>query len=295
MFSRRTVLAATTALVAGCADSTSDGDPAGGTPDKTEPMPTPTRTEPAPTAATDEPISLSFGESAEGVSLVDWEHRYAFYATRNVDWLGVEGDRSQQYAFVVVDASTAETPPPRSAFRLVDDTGWLGPWTDRDGVRGDLLDVGVDAPAYHPDDSPRGWLGFELSRRYEGTPWVELDEAWAWELPGDLLAAFRRPGPRFEVRSFDTPESVPRDEHFDVSVTVENVGEGDGTFRGALNHGGSTYFGEQIEASVAAGAEETVTRAVYDHVGAESPLDEYLLRLDVQGPEDYERRVELEG
>lgn len=61
----------------------------------------------------------------------------------------------------------------------------------------------------------------------------EPDPLAEWTLSGDALTRLNHP-PSFDVVSFDVPDTAESFEPFDVSITVENTGEGDGTFRAEL-------------------------------------------------------------
>lgn len=90
-------------------------------------------------------------------------------------------------------------------------------------------------------DAGGGWLAFPI----EGGLGAESTRITvgngAWRLPDRVSERLSQPAPRFELRSFDHPESVTPDEPFSVSLTVENVGSVAGTFRGVLNARGVEY------------------------------------------------------
>ena len=61
----------------------------------------------------------------------------------------------------------------------------------------------------------------------------EPDPLAEWTLSGETITRLNHP-PAFDVVSFDVPDTAESFEPFDVTITVENTGDGDGTFRAEL-------------------------------------------------------------
>lgn len=57
-----------------------------------------------------------------------------------------------------------------------------------------------------------------------------------WTLSAETITGLNQP-PAFDVVSFDGPDTVASFEPFDISITVENTGAGDGVFRAELGIG----------------------------------------------------------
>jgi hypothetical protein len=89
--------------------------------------------------------------------------------------------------------------------------------------------------------------------------WVGAVETPVFPLTHSLVPSLTNP-PAFEVRSFDVPAGADGDE-VEVSFTVANVGEGDGTFLAELGSRAISDQGE-LRVEVAAGGTKTVTRSV---------------------------------
>jgi hypothetical protein len=141
--------------------------------------------------------------------------------------------------YVLAKVTTpSSSPPAASRYSLVAAGGrayaigsagsfWLGPDGDRDPYRpGPGSDVG---------DSSGGWLAFPVDAELDAdAPRVAVGTT-GWRLPDRVVARFRQPAARYELRELAHPETVTPDEAFTVSVAVENVGPVSGTFRAVLN------------------------------------------------------------
>ncbi|WP_435115134.1 hypothetical protein [Halolamina sp. C58] len=86
-----------------------------------------------------------------------------------------------------------------------------------------------------------GWLAFPVDGGLDAEAAQITVGSGAWALPERVTERLSQPAPRYELRSFDHPETVTPDEPFSVSLTVENVGSVAGTFRGVLNVRGVQY------------------------------------------------------
>lgn len=100
-----------------------------------------------------------------------------------------------------------------------------------------------------------------------------------WSLTADHRDALARP-PQFEVREFAVPDEVTRGSTFDATLTVANVGSGDGTFLAEL---GATTISDTPEIRIDVSAGETVTakRAVEPYYPEESDEMTLVLNWDV--------------
>ncbi|WP_435118752.1 hypothetical protein [Halolamina sp. C58] len=159
--------------------------------------------------------------------------QYSYRHIEQVDWNGIQ-PADGQFVFVTVDARPADSAPARSAFTLVADDEQYAPTEIR---RWKAVDLDVPGSAYVPDredEAPRGWLVFETPAQLESPPTLRLDRDPApaeWTLDADLATA---PPPAWEW-SVDAPDTVAPDTTFDIAITAENVGDGPGAFRGAVN------------------------------------------------------------
>jgi len=159
--------------------------------------------------------------------------QYAYRHIEQVDWNGIQ-PADGQFVFVTVDARPADSTPDRSAFTLVADGEQYAP-----AELAHRMPVGLDVPgsAYAPDREgadPRGWIAFETPARLGSLPTLRLDRdpvPAEWELDTDLATS---PPPAWEW-SVDTPDTVEPNTTFDIAITAENVGDGAGAFRGAVN------------------------------------------------------------
>lgn len=171
--------------------------------------------------------------------------QYAYRHIEQVDWNGIQS-AAGQFVFVTIDARSADSPPARSAFTLAAD----GEQYDAVELTHEMpVDLDVPGRAYAPDredDEPRGWLVFETPAELDSTPTLRLERdpvAAEWDLDVDLATA---PPPAWEW-SIDAPETVAPDTTFDIAITAENVGDGAGTFRGAVNFSYPLYMPEGFD------------------------------------------------
>jgi hypothetical protein len=159
--------------------------------------------------------------------------QYSYRHIQNVDWNAIR-PADGQFVFVTVDAREMEPTPSQDAFTLVtaDEI--------HDPVKIDhRYPVGLDVPGepYAPEPEnpgPRGWLMFEVPAQLATAPSLRLEgdtDSWEWELDTEKATT---PPPAWEWTA-SAPDAVPPDETFDITVTAENVGDGPGTFRGAVN------------------------------------------------------------
>jgi hypothetical protein len=204
-------------------------------------------TTPSDEDTTATPETLALGESFEapdGATATVHDVR----VRRTVFTLGVHTDPHYRPGeqFVVADASSSGRDFPSGFTIEIDgdrrDTGandaLVSPFGDPTGV---LVGFGVPAPL----DVERG-----------AVVWTAPDGATArWPFDSESLDALANP-PTFEVREFSVPEEVERGSTFAATLTVANVGSGDGEFRAEL---GATTISDTPELAVEVAASETVT------------------------------------
>ncbi|WP_436908449.1 hypothetical protein [Halosimplex marinum] len=262
---RRDLLAALAAgavAVPGClGESNGGGD---GSPSAT-PTETPTGT--APSGTTPETPNGSPGGTDSGTDsgavadLVDEAFVVPeLVAPNSPDSLGVYGDRGEQYVVVLL-AGDPGTAPAVGDIELVAGGETYPATTEVGNQAWTLFDHGTP---YLPDrDAFDGWVVFRLPK-----PLAVDAAAVSWPggdypLVADALAALARPPASFEVRSFDAPDAVPVGERFTLSLTVENTGDADGTFVGAVNRNFPAYAPvASVRLPVAAGERATWERTV---------------------------------
>jgi len=186
-------------------------------------------------------------ETATQTTTVDAVVRTALGYVYNNDRLAIESpDRD---AFCLLRLPTELAGPPSSAFELQ----LAGESYPLRGVPGfDTETPGVGA-GYREGDAD-GWVVADV-------PAVEAETATAVGPSGtarvptdvtDQLATL----PSFSLVDVETPETVPRDRGFEVSVTVRNDGDRAGHWLGAVQHGVPFYT---LSPLVPAGDERTRT------------------------------------
>jgi len=198
----------------------------------------------------------------------------------NDDAWAIDGDRDEQ--FVVATVEPGESVPETSAFAFETDGTTYDHSTHGVTVLAPLADHGTP---YR--DGKAGWIGFAVPK-----PLDAADGAITWPggevtLDEDAVARLSRPPATFEVRAFDAPDAIDAGEAASVSVTVENVGDVDGTFVGALNRQGPMIaYAPEATASLSVAAGETVT---WEHTtGATEETDAEVpdMRLSLQWRDD---------
>ena len=256
---RRTFLAGAAAALAGCVSGRSDPGTSDGTPEQT---PAPTTSE-RPARST-----LAFGETAT-VGELDVRPTGAvvqdsYVALVYPDFADVVAAEGRQFLFLTVDASGSPAPAAEDFAVVAGDAAYAGE------PRGSAGRPYREGRPYTPD-AGHGWILYELPAPLEGERIaVELDvddgDPPTWHLPEDVVARLRGPAPAFEVRDFEAPDSVRPDEPIEVSATIANVGDGDGTFRASLNQEGDLLYGaDPFSFDLAAGAERAWTETVATH------------------------------
>ncbi|WP_123534997.1 hypothetical protein [Halosimplex salinum] len=257
-------LAAGTAVVPGCLDGDSNG-PGDGSPSPT-PTQTPTGTVPVTTDSgtpdTETDTGTASGEFVREAFAVP-----ELAAPNSPDSFGVYGARDEQYVVALLDGAAASRPAV-DEIALVADGGshdaqnsvGYGGWA--------LFDYGG---AYDPVDNPAGWVVCQLPDPLDVESAAITWPGGEYPLGDDVLADLARPPASFEITSFDAPASATQGETFTLSLAVENTGDVDGTFVGAVNRNFPAYAPvASIRLPVAAGETATWEREVtVDDVGYE--------------------------
>jgi len=265
MPSRRTYLVMLVAGFAGCS----------GMSPETDSSPSETAT-PTPEPASSPPVSVE-------AAAVQYSYRHI----EQVDWNGIQ-PADGQFVFVTVDASEAESVPDRDAFSLVAAGESSGPVEPENGYPADL-DV-PEGPYSKEHAQSRGWLMFEVPARLDTAPSLRLEhgaDSWEWTLDTEKATA---PPPAWEW-SASAPETVAPGETFDITIAAENVGDGPGTFRGAVNFSYPLYrpkgfdivlgSGESGETTVSASAERADPGAELEY-GVRTPAGKSTVTVTVE-------------
>lgn len=255
-------LAAGAVAVPGCLSDSGgagDGSPSAtvtGTPTETGPLGTgggtPTGTQPGTEPGPDAGASADFVEETFAVP--------ELAAPNSPDSFGVYGDRDEQFVVALLTGDPA-TAPPAADIELVADEERFPARTDVSRQRWGLFDYGTP---YLPDrDAFDGWVVFRLPNPLDADDarigWPGGEHA----LDDDAVATLARPPTSFAVGSLEAPEAVSDGESFTLSFTVENTGDADGTFVGAVNRNYPAYAPvASIRLPVAAGERATWERTV---------------------------------
>lgn len=186
-----------------------------------------------PNSATDTATTATSTSSPPALVIKAVAIQYSYRHIQNVDWNAIR-PADGQFVFVTVNASEMESTPSQDAFALVSAD------EIHDPVKiNHRYPVGLDVPGgpYAPErenSGPRGWLVFDIPAQLATAPSLRLEgdtDSWEWELDTEKATT---PPPAWEW-SASVPETVPPDDTFNITVTAENVGDGPGTFRGAVN------------------------------------------------------------
>lgn len=213
------------------------------------------------------------GTTFSGVEIGEVTVTPELVAMNSPDSIGTFGGRDEQYVAATV-SSQGSNIPEYGAFEL--DAGGTAYAADEDaaGTNGYLWTF--DSPyqtRYDPERSTRGWAVFAVPK-----PLDAESAAISWpggDRPLESIAVeyLRRPPTEFEIREFAAPDSVEVGEEATVSVTVENAGDVDGTFVGAVNRVGPWIaYAPQAAISLDIPAGETATWA-YSHTPDERHVD----------------------
>lgn len=290
MPSRRGLLAACTAGVASIAGCSTLVDRSGeGTPSRADSPPrtaSPTDRSPAGPAR----IGTTRGVGDATVTVTAATSQTSVVHRDSPDSMAVAVPRDR---FVLVGLGATAPSPAIEDFALVAGDRAFG--ASRVGF-GSLRVRGERKHVYRggSDRSVQGFLAFEVPAPLSvGSARVECRDA-TWELPGEVLAALRRPTPAWALESFDVPDPLRAGETATVSATFHNTGDVDGRFRGALNVANLNYayVPYPFSVRVAAGERGTWTRELSVPADATERSPGFYLRTPAGSRE---RAVEVDG
>jgi hypothetical protein len=213
--------------------------------------------------------------------------QYAYRHIEQVDWNGIQS-ADGQFVLVTVNADGTGSVPSPTAFRLVADGESYEPVVL---ARNPLdLEVSIDRNPRQADTGARELLVFDVPAHLDTAPSLRLDrdgDSWEWGLDTEKATS---PPPAWEWTA-SAPETVVADETFAITIAGENVGDGPGTFRGAVNFSYPMYrpkafdialdAGESGEATVSASADgaEPGTDLSY---GVRTPAGESTVAVTVE-------------
>ena len=266
MPSRRAYLASLPGLVAGTAGCVDQSGQAGGD---------------------DEPNNT---ESRPDITVEAAAVQYAYRHVSNVDWNDITV-ADGQFVFVTVDARDASEASLVDEFQLFVGEQEYPPksfenWPPHDpDVPGERYD-----PSQEHSPTRRGWLCFPTPETLSEQPSLQLttdDGRWRWPLDAPKATS---PPPAWEW-TVETPETVAPGDLFDIEIAAENVGDGPGVFRGAVNFSFPMYMPEGFDIPLAAGESGTGTvEATAEGAQSGTPLV-----YDIRTPAgDTEVQVEVE-
>ena len=255
--------------LAGCLDF-------GGGPDRTStPTRTPTST-PTTSALTDTALGDAIALDTDGdgrgdgmaVVVSDLVTAYSARYLTAPDALGVADADGGRFVFVRVTARGQGTPPPPDGFSLVAD----GTAYDAgiEGIGPARVDAPVSGRPYGWADR-RGYLGFRMPAPLDADAVaIRLAEIGRWTVPESAVEDLRAPPPTFET-TLTVPDTVAVDEVIPVRIDVTNVGDGLGTFHGAINHQGPLYAADGFSFSLPPGESTTHEVTVGYYRGSDPP------------------------
>lgn len=151
------------------------------------------------------------------------------------DSMAVATSESGRYVLVEVSVS-GELPPGASQFAVLVDGEQVG------GSAADHRVRSYGDPVRGPYDTDRGgWLVYTVPAPLDASTAAIAVEGTRWRFPDRTVERLRDPLATYDLVGFDAPAKVTPDQAFAARVTVENVGNVAGTFRGVLNAAGGRY------------------------------------------------------
>ena len=159
--------------------------------------------------------------------------QYAYRHIENVDWNAIR-TADGQFVFVTVDAREADPAPDRDAFTLVTADETHDPVDIQERYPVGLDVPGEPYPSEQRGGESRGWLVFETPAQLDTAPSLRMErgtDSWEWRLDTEKATT---PPPAWEETA-SIPDTGAPEATFDIPVSAENVGDGPGTFRGAVN------------------------------------------------------------
>ena len=238
MPSRRAYLASLPGLaLAGCAGRS--GAPSEGTAQ-------------SPTSV-ESPVPDGPGVEIRGAS-VTFSVRYV----RNYDHNGVYTVEGRQFVFVSLD-DTEEPHHSLSAFSLLADGDPYPATIFESGEHA----LGANEPAYEYDNpferGDTGWACFVVPANLDSPPEFRIEgDTGEHRLAVPDVERATQPPPEWEFTA-SAPETVPAYSKFDIEITAENVGDGDGVFRGAVNFENVSAHTETFEFALSPGESGSAT------------------------------------
>lgn len=229
-------------------------------------------------------------EPPADVTLSDVTVTPELVAADSPDSIGTFGDRDEQY--VVATAAAEGSPAPeRGSFALEAGGESVGA-TETVGSRSRVW--GYDEQ-YGSGDATEGWIAFVLPKPLDAESAAITWSGGGRDLSTAAVERLGRPPTDFAVREFAVPETVTLGETATVSVTVENVGETDGTFVGAVNRiGPLVAYAPETAVSLEVAAGETATWE-YDHEvtdrGVERDAEDITMRFALDWRDDHLTRT----
>lgn len=194
-------------------------------------------------------------DANDAIEVTDATVTPAVVGANSPDSMGTYGDRGEQYVLATVAADDLQAPPP-DEFALAAG-GAEYPARTEVGYTSRLWER--EEP-YGEDAGFEGWLAFRLPKPLDVDGAAVTWDGGEYALGDDAVAELARPPTDWEVRSFTAPDAVALGEEATVSLTVENVGDADGTFVGALNRVGPwVAYTPQAAVSLDVAAGETAT------------------------------------
>lgn len=234
--------------------------------------------------------------SDDAVAVEHARVRPAVVALNSPDSYGVYGQRTEQYliAGIAVDDPTEYTPE-EFAVQTPDST--YEATTDIGESRGRVASFG---DAYGVGDGEAGWLAFEVPKPLDSETATLVWDGGDYAFGPAVIEQLNRPPTAFEV-SFETPDSVALGEEVTATATIQNVGDDDGTFVGALNRVGPriAYAPETaIVREIAAGDTEEWTHTYSFGDPKIAELEDPRVRLHLRSQEEHitrETAIETDG
>lgn len=205
----------------------------------------------------------------------------------------------QSVVHLFVGAHRRVSAEPNSQFvlaRVDAELGYDGFALDVDGdahpASYEIAGVAVDGVSVEGRETEPLLLGWALPKPLDASEVAVVyergdDATIRWTAPDRVAATLSDP-PAFEVVAFTAPETVAPNEPFDVSVTVENTGGSDGTFRTSM---GRTDYSDQNEYRLDVPAGERVTHAENEALSGDADSVTYALDW---GLDSLERTVNVE-
>lgn len=232
-------------------------------------------------------------EGSQALSVEGFRVQSSLLYLNTPDSMQVATLENRQVVFADVRPPADGGPKPDEFHLAIDDAHTSGTLTP--GPAGAPPMVHSPIPAYDPEVRETGWIAFEVPNPLDAES-VELvyesDGGSVSEpIPSETAAELAAPAPEFELVSLDAPESVGAGDVFDISVTVENVGESDGTFRAVLNETHPTYGPFPMVVRVPAGEQREWRETFGEYASDDTEKYSYDFRSSI---EDRDLEVEVE-